>query len=93
MGRKGGFLAAGVDVGTQTDGAVWGEVSGQSLADSWADEIFGGRAELFDDDLDSAVMLQRAAAATFMANDIKHSEMSSSALSAGIEMAIPDSPR
>ena len=91
--RKGLSLGAGVDVGTQTDGAVCGEVLGQDVGASWAHDIFGGGDKICDDDLDSAVMLQRAAAATFMMNGLKKSERLASTLTAGVEMALPDSPR
>jgi hypothetical protein len=92
-GRKGLSFGAGIDVGTQTDGAVSGEVLGQVLGASWAEDIFGGGEEVCDEDLDSAVMLQRAAAATFVMNDLKRSEKLGSTLSAGVEMALPDTPR
>ena len=92
---KGLSLGAGVDVGTQTDGAALGDVLGHGLGGLWADNVFGGEEEKFecDEDLDSAVMLQRAAAATFLMNDMKKAESLASKAGAGVEMTLPDSPR
>jgi hypothetical protein len=79
---------AGVDVETQTD---WERM--REVGDLWSGGVFGDGQNVCDDDLESVVMLQRAAAATFVMDELKKSEGSAAAGRVGVEMTLPDSPR
>jgi hypothetical protein len=63
------------------------------VGDLWSGDVFGDGQRVGDDDLDSVVMLQRAAAATFVMDEMKRSGESAAAGRVGIEMELPDSPR
>lgn len=82
---------AGVDVETQTDWERMRETI--EVGDLWSGGVFGDGQNVCDDDLDSVVMLQRAAAATFVMDEMKKSEGSAAAGRVGVEMTLPDSPR
>jgi hypothetical protein len=82
---------AGVDVETQTDREIIGEVS--EMGDLWAIDAFGDEANAFDHNLDSAVALQRAAAAAFVMDGMKKSAETAAAGRAEVQMTLPDSPR
>lgn len=84
-------VGVGIDVGTQTDGDVVGEVL--EVGDFWAGDTFGDGETLCDDYLDSAVMLQRAAAATFEIHKMKTNVESDAAGASGVEMTLLESPR
>ncbi len=84
---------AGVDVETQTDREIIGDVS--EIGDLWAIDAyaFGDKGNAFDDNLDSAVVLQRAAAAAFVMDGMNKSAETAAAGRAEVQMTLPDSPR
>ena len=90
-------LWSGVDVETQTDGGELAEDDlGVSVEGLWSGVDFQDEQQAYDDDLDSAVMLQRAAAATYVKDDLERATGSAGAAVADkacIEMALPDSPK
>ncbi len=89
-------LWSGVDVETQTDGGELGQDLGVNLEGLWSGVVFEDEQQAHDDDLDSAVMLQRAAAATYVKNCLERATGSAGAAVADktcIEMTLPDSPK
>ena len=89
-------LWSGVDVETQTDGGELGQDLGANLEGLWSGVVFEDEQQVQDDDLDSAVMLQRAAAASYVKDDLERATGSAGAAVADkacIEMTLPDSPK
>ncbi len=84
-------VGVGMEVGTQTDGDVVGEVL--EVEDFWAGDTFRDGETLCDDYLDSAVMLQRAAAATLEIHKMKTYVECDAAGTSGVEMTLLESPR
>ncbi len=69
---------------------------GVSVEGLWSGVDFQDEQQAYDDDLDSAVMLTRAAAATYVKDDLVKATGSAEAAAADkacIEMTLPDSPR